>query len=64
MVNNEADEIDDAFNPYIIPKENQWLEPTDGHRKYYAKQIKNRIEKTGGAGWFGVYVTKDNKVKK
>ena len=64
MTNNYADEIDDVFNPYIIPKENQWNEPTDGHIKYSAKQIRRRIENSGKPGWFGVYVTKNNKVKK
>ena len=52
------EDYDDAFDPYIIPKKNTWMEPTDGSWKSYPNELKQKLT------WFGyrnVYLTKDGK---
>lgn len=65
MSNYDSGEFDDMFTEFIIPKTDQWNEPTDGHRKLDAKYIKKSLEwDKKKSKWWNVYVTKDNKVKK
>lgn len=59
----DNEEIDENFNPYIIPKKNTWEEPTDGTVRYDYKRIKKMMKEYNG--WScGMYITKNNKVKK
>lgn len=63
--NYNIDEFDDKFTDFIIPKTDQWNEPTDGHRKLYAKYIKKSSawdEKR--SKWWDIYITNKNKIKK
>lgn len=60
MAKYNNDEIDDEFIPYIIPKEDHWDEPTDGHYKGYPKELRKRI----GNYYNGIYLTKDGRYVK
>ena len=60
----DKSDIDDNFNPFDIPKEDKWREPTDGHWKANAKIIKklckrNKINYRNG--YYGTYLTKNGK---
>lgn len=57
LANNEADEFDDKYIPYNIPKNDDWEEPTDG-TFILTPQDAKEYEK------YGIYVTKDNKIKR
>ena len=62
IANNNIEEFDEKYNPYNIPKKDNYVEPTDGTYKLTGKKIKKE-QKT----WlkkFGLYVTKNNKIKK
>lgn len=60
MANTDIDEFDDKYQEFSIPKNNTWEEPTDGHYKLTAKELK----KKKWYGSYGVYATKNNKIKK
>lgn len=60
MAKYNNDEIDDEFIPYVIPKEDQWDEPTDGHYKGYPNELRKRI----GNYYNGIYLTKDGRYVK
>lgn len=62
IANSEIDDFDDDFQEYHIPKNDTWDEPTDGHYKMTGKEIKKQTYKHRKN--YGVYVTKDNKIKK
>jgi hypothetical protein len=63
IANNDIEEFDDLYNPYSLPKKDTWMEPTDGSEKYDHKRIKKMMKKYNG--WSGgMYITKNNKVKK
>lgn len=52
------EDYDDVFDPYIIPKKDTWMEPTDGHWKSYPKDLKQKLN---WSGYKGVYLTKNGK---
>ena len=56
--NSNIDEFDDNYEEFLIPKKNDWEEPTDGTYKVTARDIKQTKNK------HGLYITKNNKVKK
>lgn len=58
IANSNIDEFDDNYEEFSIPKKNHWEEPTDGTYKVTARDIKKSKRKNG------LYVTKNNKVKK
>ena len=63
IAHHNPEDYDDVFEPYIIPKKDTWMEPTDGSEKYDYKRIKKMMKKYNG--WSGgMYITKNNKVKK
>ena len=59
IANNNIEEFDDLYNPYSLPKKDMWREPTDGTIRYTYKMIKE-------FNWLsrGIYIAKNNKVKK
>lgn len=62
IANSDIEEFDDDYNEYSIPKTNDWYEPTDGHYKLTAKDLKQmKVEKRQ---LYKVYTTKNNKIKK
>ena len=62
IANNNIDEFDEKYEPYNIPKKNHWDEPTDGTYKMSGKEIKK--EQRTWIRKYGLYVTKNNKIKK
>lgn len=52
------EDYDDVFDPYIIPKKDTWMEPTDGHWKTYPKELKKKLNLHG---YKGIYLTKNGK---
>lgn len=63
LSNYNINEFDDIYSPYSLHKKDTWREPTDGTVRYDHKRIKKMMEKFNG--WsYGMYLTKDNKVKK
>lgn len=61
--NYNINEFDDVYNPYSLPKKDTWREPTDGTVRYDYKRIKKMMKEFNGWSW-GMYITKNNKVKK
>lgn len=63
LTNYNINEFDDVYNPYSLPKKDTWMEPTDGTVRYDYKRIKKMMKEFNG--WSaGMYITKNNKVKK
>ena len=63
IANNNNEEFDDVYNPYSLPKKDTRREPTDGTVRYDYKRIRKMMKKYNG--WSaGMYITKNNKVKK
>ena len=62
IANTNIDEFDDNYQEYSIPKNNDWDEPTDGHYKVTAKELNEMDKKRRKV--FGLYTTKNNKIKK
>jgi hypothetical protein len=58
IANNEADDFDDKFIPYNIPKKDDWEEPTDGTIMVKAKDLENK------ECYKGIYTYKSHKIKK
>ena len=54
----DGEDIDDNYNPYIIPTQDLWDEPTDGHWKTFPKELKKKLK---WPGYNGVYLTKNGK---
>lgn len=63
MAHSDIEEFDEQFVDFYIPRHDYWNEPTDGHYKMTAKNVKEKMEDDEN-GWYGIYITKDNKVKK
>lgn len=63
LSNFNTEDFDDAYIPYKIPKKDTWREPTDGTVRYTAKDVERLVDNNGG-NHFGMYVTKDKKIKK
>ena len=62
IANSNIEDFDDNYEAYTIPKNDDYKEPTDGHNKLNAKDLK-RIAKRARK-IYGVYTSKNNKVKK
>lgn len=62
MANSNIGEFDEKYEEFTIPKNDDWEEPTDGHYKVTAKEL-NEIDKKRRKV-FGLYTTKNNKIKK
>ena len=54
-------DIDENLKECNMPTRNSWDEPTDGGRKYTAKELKKKLNKY----YNGIYIDKKfNKIKK
>lgn len=62
IANNNIDDFDDNYQELTIPKKDSWDEPTDGTYRLHARDVKELKEKSRTPS--GVYITKDNKIKK
>jgi hypothetical protein len=58
MTHHNPEYYDDVFDPYIIPKKNDKMEPSDGTWKLTAKYLKRSTYK------YPYYATKNNRIKK
>lgn len=62
IANSGIEEFDEKYEEYYIPKNDDWEEPTDGHYKLTAKELRDMRKKNKKS--YGLYVTKNNKIKK
>lgn len=62
MANTDIEDFDDKYQDLKIPKKNDWDEPTDGTYKMTVKDLEELKGRTGKN--YGVYSTKNNKIKK
>ena len=58
IAHHNPEDYDDVFEPYIIPKNDSWDEPTDGTWKLAAKHLKKSKYK------YPYYATKNYRIKK
>ena len=57
----QFEDIDENLKECNMPIRNSWDEPTDGGRKYTAKELMRRMKKFP---YFNGYLTKKGKIKK
>lgn len=62
MANADIEEFDEKYEEFTIPKNDTWEEPTDGHYKLTAKELRDMRKKNKKS--YGVYITRNNKIKK
>ena len=65
MAHHNPEDYDDVFDPYIIPKKDDWMEPTDGTWKLTAKELKKSKYRYPWSTYkLPYYATKNNRIKK
>lgn len=62
IANSDIEDFDDNYEAYSIPKNDDWEEPTDGHYKLTAKELREIRKKNRKS--YGLYITRNNKIKK
>ena len=58
----QFEDIDENLKECNMPTRNSWDEPTDGGRKYTAKQLMRKMKKDPES--FNYFLTKKGKIKK
>jgi hypothetical protein len=58
----QFEDVDDNLKDCNMPTRDSWDEPTDGGRKYTAKELMRKMKKFPGC--FNYFLTKKGKIKK